>query len=215
MEQSRHFRLGCVDPNVIHLATCDPQTSKLRAHNLNAWLFPLLCLATHKSRCVCRSTRTLRKWRAETVYHDDMPYERGRPSANIAHCERLLNRGGRWTWLRKAQSSMLRLYRRCPPYYGNIGYVSWRSGKHGGSSAAKDACARIPEYRDATASREWTAVSHVALGRELTGEDVLREVQNLLEGEITPVEPRPVSYGPRSRTPGSSYHPTLSRPEAI
>jgi len=46
-------------------------------------------------------------------------------------------------------------------------------------------------------------------------QDVVHEVQNLLEGEITPVEPRPVPYGLRSRTPGSSYHPMTSPPEAI
>ena len=55
-------------------------------------------------------------------------------------------------------------------------------------------------------------ITEVMFALDLVGrfaaQDVVREVQNLLEGEITPVEPRPVPYGPRSRAPGSSYHPT-------
>jgi hypothetical protein len=40
----------------------------------------------------------------------------------------------------------------------------------------------------------------------------VREVQNLLEGKVTIVEPRAVPDRPRPRTPGSTYHPT-SPPE--
>jgi len=46
-------------------------------------------------------------------------------------------------------------------------------------------------------------------------QDVAREVYNLLEVEITPLKQRVVPYGPRCRTPGSSYHPSTSPPETV
>jgi hypothetical protein len=46
-------------------------------------------------------------------------------------------------------------------------------------------------------------------------QDVIGEVEDLLEGKVTVVEPRTMPDRPRLRTPDSTYHPPTSPPETI